>query len=67
MEEKRNEGQKIGEEIGKKIGEELGKEIGESRVNELNRQLIKNGRVEDIIKAAEDKTYQEKLLKEFAL
>lgn len=64
-------GKEIGEKIGKEIGEEIGKEIGEklgkSRINELNKQLAKAGRVDDIIKAAEDREYQERLLEEFGL
>lgn len=46
---------------------EEGKEIGKSSVNELNRQLAKAGRIEDIVKAAEDEEYQDKLLEEFGL
>lgn len=68
---KREEGERIGKEIGEEIGKEIGKEIGEklgkSRINELNKQLAKAGRVDDIIKAAEDREYQERLLEEFGL
>ena len=44
-----------------------GKEIGEERVNELTLKLSKMGRIEDIIKAASDRSYQERLFKEFGL
>jgi hypothetical protein len=44
-----------------------GEEIGEERVNELTLKLSKLGRIEDIIKAASDRSYQERLFKEFGL
>lgn len=44
-----------------------GEEIGEERVNELTLKLSKLGRIEDIIKAASDRRYQERLFKEFGL
>ena len=40
---------------------------GESRINQLNIELSKLGRTEDILKAAVDKEYQRKLLEEFGL
>ena len=40
---------------------------GKEKVNQLNLLLAQAGRTEDIIKAAADKTYQEKLLLEFSL
>ena len=52
---------------GERIGKEIGKEIGESRVNELNRQLARAGRIEDMVKAAENREYQDRLLEEFGL
>ena len=45
----------------------IGKEIGVTRVNNLNIELSKLGRVDDILKAAQDKEYQEKLFVEFGL
>lgn len=48
-------------------GEEIGKEIGENRVNNLIVLLSKSGRMDDIVKAAQDKAYQNKLFKEFDL
>ena len=38
-----------------------------SRINQLIFELSKLGRTEDIVKAAADREYQEKLLKEFDL
>ena len=59
LEAKKTEGQEIGKEIGMQQGEE--------RVNELTLKLSKLGRIEDIIKAASDRSYQESLFKEFGL
>ena len=60
-----------GIEVGRKIGMEEGREEGRTegvnRINQLNIELSKLGRTEDILKAAVDKEYQEKLLKEFEL
>ena len=44
-----------------------GMEEGENRINQLILELSKLGRTDDIVKAAADKEYQEKLLKEFDL
>ena len=56
-----------GIEAGRKIGITEGRTEGENRINQLNIELSKLGRTEDILKAAVDKEYQEKLLKEFEL
>ena len=56
-----------GIEAGRKIGIEEGRAEGESRINQLNIELSKIGRTEDILKAAVDKEYQRKLLEEFGL
>ena len=56
-----------GIKAGRKIGMEEGRAEGENRINQLNIELSKLGRTEDILKAAVDKEYQEKLLKEFEL
>ena len=50
-----------------KEGRTEGRAEGVSRINRLNIELLKRGRTEDILKAAVDKEYQEKLLKEFDL
>ena len=47
--------------------EELGKAIGKDRVNALNLRLTKEGRSEEIIKAAENKEYQQRLFEEFGI
>ena len=44
-----------------------GKQIGAEQINRLNQRLIEQGRFEDLTKAASDKVYQEKLLKEFGI
>ena len=79
FDEKRSEGEKIGEERGRKIGEERGRKIGEeygekrgrklgeNLINELNQKLAQVGRMDDILKAAGDKEYQDSLIKEFGL
>ena len=40
-----------------------GKQIGVEQINRLNQRLIEQGRFDDLTKAASDKVYQEKLLK----
>lgn len=47
--------------------ERIAEQIGEGRVNELNKRLAQDGRIDDIIKAAEDRGYQEKLMQEFEI
>ena len=42
-------------------------EEGEERVNHLNRLLARQNRTDDIVRAASDKEWQEKLFKEFGL
>ena len=44
-----------------------GKQIGVEQINRLNQRLIEQGRFDDLTKAASDKVYQEKLLKEFGI
>ena len=60
-------GVKEGMAAGHKAGHEAGKQEGELRVNALNLKLAESGRESEIIKAATDKAYQEKLFKEFNL
>ena len=54
----------IGMLTAERRGIEAGREEGENRINQLNIELSKRGRTEDILKAAVDKEYQEKLLKD---
>ena len=44
-----------------------GKQIGVEQINRLNQRLIEQGRFDDLTKAASDKVYKEKLLKEFEI
>ena len=55
LDEKREEGIKEGEPL------------GESRINQLNLKLSELSRSDEILKAAVDREYQKKLLKEFGL
>lgn len=52
-------------------GEELGKEIGENQmlfgINSLILKLSELGRMDDMVRAAKDREYQERLFKEFGL
>lgn len=49
------------------LAKEEGKEEGQIRINELIVRLSDAGRVEDIVRSAKDKEYQEKLLEEMGL
>ena len=60
-------GIEAGRKIGMEEGREKGRTEGVNRINQLNIELSKLGRTEDILKAAVDKEYQEKLLKDFEL
>ena len=51
----------------KQEGRAEGKQIGVEQINRLNQRLIEQGRFDDLTKAASDKVYQEKLLKEFEI
>ena len=62
-----NIGMLTAERRGIEAGRKIGITEGENRINQLNIELSKRGRIEDIVKAAADKKYQEKLLKEFEL
>ena len=50
-----------------KDGREVGRQEGQNRINQLIILLSKENRGDDIIKAAEDREYQEQLFKEFNL
>ena len=63
----RQEGREEGRQEGRQEGRKEGETLGESRINQLILELSKHGRTDDIVKAAADKEYQEKLLKEFDL
>ena len=55
------------EDYVRKEGIEQGIEQGEDRVNQLNRILAEQNRMEDIVRAAEDNEYRKKLYREFGL
>lgn len=71
MQERENRGEKRGEKRGERRGEALGEKRGEqngiARVNELNKRLITECRLEDLKKAALNKRYQKMLLKKYKL
>ena len=52
---------------GREAGREVGRQEVQNRINQLIILLSKENRGEDIIKAAEDREYQEQLFKEFNL
>ena len=63
----RTEGIEQGMEQGIEQGMAQGIEQGMEQVNRLNLRLIEDNRLEDLKRAAEDKTYLEKLLKEYGI
>ena len=63
----REDEREIGREEGKEIGREEGKEIGREESRELYKRLKADGRTEDLMKAIDDKAYQEQLMKEYGL
>mgnify|MGYP005962663783 CR=1 FL=1 len=52
---------------GREEGIKEGESLGESRINQLNLKLSELSRSDEILKAAVDREYQKKLLKEFGL
>lgn len=67
LEEKRTLGLMQGLEEGRIEGCIEGKKQATDLLNTLTLKLAELGRTDDIIKAAADKTYQNKLLEEFGL
>jgi len=65
--DERELGYEEGMEEGIKEGIKKGIKSGEGRINLLNTRLIELGRVEDVLQAAKDRAYQEKLLAEFGI
>lgn len=65
--------ERVEERIQEKVEERLEKRVEienaalEKKLNELNKKLAQAGRIDDIIKAAENKAYQDSLIKEFEL
>ena len=54
-------------DAGREEGIGIGREEGEEKLNRMNMLLIRENRMEDLKKAAEDKEYRRKLYCEFAL
>ena len=52
---------------GEKEGIKQGREEGKNRINMLNQKLIEEDRLEDLMRAAQDKEYQQQLLMEYDL
>ena len=48
-------------------GRKEGEQTGQERMNELNRRLMKDGRLDDLNRSFQDQEYQKKLLKEYKL
>ena len=71
MQEREDRGEKRGEKRGERRGEALGEKRGEqngiARVNELNKRLIAECRLEDLKKASSNQRYQKMLLKKYKL
>ena len=64
-EEGHAEGLQEGLQVGHEEGLQEGLQMGKSRMNRLIIKLAELGRTEDLVKAATDAEYQEKLFKEF--
>ncbi len=63
----REEGKAEGKAEGRVEGKAIGLELGQKRVNELILLLARAGRTQDLIRAAGDREYQEKLFEEFGI
>lgn len=61
------EGIEKGIEKGMEQGIEEGVKQGQGRVNTLIVKLAESGRMEDIVRAASDREYQDNLFREFGL
>ena len=67
MRQTKEEGREEGREQGRKEGRKEGEAYTLERVNHLIRLLASQNRTEDIVRAASDREWQEKLFKEFGL
>ena len=67
LDEKREEGIREGIKEGINEGIKEGESLGENRINQLILKLSELNRTDEILKAAADREYQKKLLKEFGL
>ena len=48
-------------------GREEGLQVGKWRVNQLNMALARQGRTEELVRAASDENYQEELFEELGI
>ena len=53
--------------IGRSEGRILGQDEERNRINQLNQNLRKDGRLEDLFRSLDDEKFQKKLLKEYNL
>lgn len=44
-----------------------GYDDGQDRINDLNKHLVQDNRIEDLLKSVNDQEYQKELLKEYGL
>ena len=65
--EGREEGREEGLQAGREEGLQRGLQTGKYRVNQLNIILARQGRNEELIRAASDENYQEKLFEELGI
>lgn len=66
-----NEGRILGIDEGRILGIDEGRVLGQdeerNRINQLNQNLRKDGRLEDLFRSLDDEEFQKKLLKEYNL
>ena len=66
-----NEGRILGIDEGRILGIDEGRILGQdeerNRINQLNQNLRKDGRLEDLFRSLDDEKFQKKLLKEYNL
>ena len=66
-----NEGRILGIDEGRILGIDEGRVLGQdeerNRINQLNQNLRKDGRLEDLFRSLDDEKFQKKLLKEYNL
>ena len=66
-----NEGRILGIDEGRILGIDEGRILGQdeerNRINQLNQNLRKDGRLEDLFRSLDDEEFQKKLLKEYNL
>lgn len=48
-------------------GLQQGIQQGQQKINQLNQKLLQDNRMDDLLRATQDSTFQEKLLKEYGI